>query len=316
MKYPRFDSARQKAQFAKSVKQFQDIIKQRQMLVKSRFDFQETCSKELSKRFPQPTEKEPLPRAVRAALGKFHAEAKKARGGIPAKGRPTAVVAAPMDITSLINAMSGSYIMPHPVTFDIAEASFWQTPSPAGWTDAGQLGNEKSGYCDVGDAALDGPTVFAWNWTAFGFFSYFSLRGIGKPQTIEISTSYTMNYAWLEALSFGSQSWGEVIGMSYLDVAVEDSASSDSCELVHGISPRGNYHDGDIGVWNPCPYAEDRGHAVAFTTAFSRNTEHVVSIFETIGFYAIRHHRNDRCDAVANVGCAFNPVRVRISSII
>jgi len=316
MKFPKFDSVRQKAQFAKSVKQFQENIQQRQMLVKSRFDFQETCSKELSQRFLQPIEKEPLPRAVRAALGKFHAEAKKARGGILAKGNPAAVVAAPMDMASLIDAMSGSQFLPRPVTFDIAEANFWQTPSPAGWTDAGQIGNGKSGYCDVGDAALDGPAVSAWNWTAFGFFCHFLLRGIGRPQTIEISTSYTMNCAWLEALSFGSQSWGEVLGMSYLDVAVEDYASSDPCELVHGISPRGNYHDGDIGVWNPSPYAEDHGHAVAFGTDFSRNTEHVVSIFESIGFYAIRHHRNDRCNAVANVGCAFNPVRVRISSII
>ena len=175
----------------------------------------------------------------------------------------------------------------------------------------------KTGYSRVGYAYLEGPEAQAWNRTVFGFVSTFALPGPGKENTVKIFSNINMNFIWpdgyLEALSFGKKAWGEVTANAQLDVLVADSAYRDGVDtLLYGVSPRGNWEEGEIGVYQPWDERASASHFVEFNITNPINGTYEVSVFELAEFIAERHHRIDRCDAVIWGTCTWDPLDVQI----
>jgi len=312
MKMIKFESKRQQMQFNRSRKLVQELIHQRSQVKKSQFDLQNIFLQEATKKNPKIEDATPLPRSIHAALNKYQATRRKDTFKRPLRSF-SSFAEAKMDMGDVFEAMHEHLARPKPISLTIAQSDF-NLIFTEGCAEAYQIDTQKKAYGSVGDASLVGPTACAWNYSAFGFVSCFNLTGTGKDLSVDISTKLSVYYLWLEALSFGKKAWGEVVANSYVDVDVEGLRFSDSLELIRGESPRGNYEEGEIGVWNPSPFRDSKNHRIVFSVNFPKNTEHLVTLWETIELYAIRHHRTDRCNAVADLSCFFDPVEVEIFS--
>lgn len=180
----------------------------------------------------------------------------------------------------------------------------------------GQASN-KTAYSEVGYAVLAGANARAWNRSVFGFVSTFTLPGPGKENAVNVSShmhaSFVWPDGWLEALSFGRLAWGEVTVNAHLDVLVGPDAFRDGVDtLLHGVSPRGNHREGEIGIFHPLDETRDVDHAVEFTVTNPQNGQHQVAVFELAEVFTERHHRVDRCNAVAWGTYTWDPVDVSI----
>ena len=182
------------------------------------------------------------------------------------------------------------------------------------------MGAGKMAYSEVGYAYLVGPYAQAWNRNVFGFVSSFILPGPGKENIVTISSHLHANFifpdGWLEALSFGRYAWGEVKVNSHVDVLVGGNAYRDGVDtLLHGASPRGNYREGEIGVYNPTSETRDVDHEVTFTVTNPPNGQLQVSVFELAEFIAERHHRVDPCNAALWGTCTWSSTDVLIVTL-
>ena len=179
------------------------------------------------------------------------------------------------------------------------------------------IGSDKMAYSEVGYADLTGSGAQAWNRNVFGFVSTFTLPGPGRQNTVTIYSHMHSNFVWpdgwLEALSFGRLAWGEVKVNSHLDVLVGGNAYRDGVDtLLHGISPRGHYREGEIGIYHPTAETRDVDHEITFTVTNPANGQLQVSIFELAEFIAERHHRVDRCNAAVWGTCTWSLTDVSI----
>ena len=173
--------------------------------------------------------------------------------------------------------------------------------------------NYKSALSKVGSADLDGPNAQAWNRTCFGFVSVFALPSPGKQNTVNISSHLNASFLWLEALSFGQKAWGQVTANAQMDVLVASSAYRDGVyTFLQGESPRGNWNEGEIGVYNPIDIAQAMDLNVQLTITNPADTAYQVAVFELVEFIAERHYRVDRCDAVISGACNWDPLHVEI----
>lgn len=187
----------------------------------------------------------------------------------------------------------------------------------------------KDTYGFAGTAALTGDNVHQSNHCMFGFWSYIYLTERGKKIDVTISTHVDVNYAWLVALSFGKDAFGHVSVESESGVTASDAEQIVWTEfleeenlsgvyetelLIDGVSPYGNWREGDIGVWQPSKCSDDACNSFSFSVTVPEDRDALVQIWEFIMLTAVRHHpwRTDRCTAVANVTCRFDPVKVWI----
>lgn len=174
----------------------------------------------------------------------------------------------------------------------------------------------KTAYGQVGYAYLSGAEAQAWNRSVFGFSSSFSVPA--GTHHVKVSSFAALDFVWpkgyLEALSFGRKSWGEVTANVQVEVLAPGTACSSGVQtLLQGSSPRGDWETGDIGVYQPMDETRSRTLTVDFTVQSSGNSPVVISVFELAELIAERHHRVDRCNAVIWGTGTWEPLAVRIS---
>lgn len=174
----------------------------------------------------------------------------------------------------------------------------------------------KTAYAQVGYSYLSGPEAQAWNRSVFGFSSSFSVPA-GRHH-VKVSSFAALDFVWpkgyLEALSFGRKSWGEVTANVQVEILVPGTACSSGVQtLLQGCSPRGDWETGDIGVYQPMDETRSRALTVEFDVQSPGNAPVAISVFELVEFIAERHHRADRCNAVIWGTGTWEPLDVVIS---
>jgi hypothetical protein len=331
MKTKKSKTKRKGARVSKTIKLINEVHNQRGQLSKSRHGVRDRLLREAAKLSETPEDQKPLPKAVTKAFQNYQDTYSKAISKMPFpssgqyqhSGFQRDPQRLPFRWASPDQFYYSEYFPPILSCFDFSsltllEYDFYGGPGNHGHAD-GRLISDKQASGYAGTASLV-ENVHHYNRSMFGFYSSFPLTGTGNDIFINISSHVHVIYGWLEALSFGKASYGEVVINSFLDVIVhatppagtEDLIYTDSVQLVYGVSPRGNYGEGDIGIWDPPPGPGDASHSVQFTATFPENSDQLVEIFEVIELRALRYHRKDRCNAVAQVSCTFDPIEVSI----
>jgi hypothetical protein len=152
-----------------------------------------------------------------------------------------------------------------------------------GWL--GQNGAKRA-YAEVGYANPTGSAARAWNRSVFGFVSSFQLPGPGQSSTVRIGSHMHADFTFPDGVD----------------------------TLLHGVSPRGNWNEGEIGVYNPTAESRDVDHEVEFTATNPVNGQLLVTVFELAEFIAERHHNAARCNAVVWGTCTWSPTDVLITT--
>jgi hypothetical protein len=183
-------------------------------------------------------------------------------------------------------------------------------------TSSGTQPAYKTAFASAGDAAVDGPRARMDNSVMLGFRTYFEVGRPGKTYMLRIKSKVTIGFEWIEALSFGRKSWGEIVVDSVMIgwVGLTGQARNDGpTRLLYGVSPRGHHREGDVGVYNPDALTRLTYHEIMLPLVNPPVRRKTVTVTEVLIFQADRHHRVDRCNAVVQGCCSWLPLEVRFS---
>jgi hypothetical protein len=210
-------------------------------------------------------------------------------------------------------------------TFDVYQQeghcdAYEFSPSPA-WPGAPEtIERCKIAHGYAGSASLypeDGATWYSH--ITFGFTSCYLVPWPGAEADIRIVSLPRVFLdwpdGWLEALSFGKDSYGKVSIKSYLDVCAAGDAYRDYQTVISGESPRGNYREGEIGVWNPRPQPVDIELSINFDVANPPSEQIPITIFEMIEIVAERFHALRRCNAFGECTVHYTPLTIEATKI-
>lgn len=173
----------------------------------------------------------------------------------------------------------------------------------------------KVAYAEAGLATLAGPEARAWNRRVFGFRTAFSLPPGSHHVVLSSDATFDFRFpdGWLEALSFGPSSIGEVTATAQVHVLTASGPFTSGVRAVLSASSPPGSSSGAIGVFNPTGEVRESSIAFGFDVVNPPSTWTVVTVFELAELIAERHGDPSRCNAAIWSTARWSPLGIAYS---